>query len=426
MKNVLDHRILLPKSAEIVWQYISDLSHNADWQADCETVSFITSRHSGIGVRWRYQSPDKHDRVVETTAWYEGLGYEYSFIEGTPFQENRGRIRLQEIPEGTVVQWTFSYDIKGVLGGLRNTVNIRRQTEKVMMDSLRMLWRKLNQTSPADTTVREVKSLMRDAPGYEERSRYKPRHPSKLEAEAQEKAADTQTAPVITEPPVSDEDTRPSVRVTQPEPEFLSQVVEASDDLPVLAEKTAGDEPSFVLPDAPVIAVAESYVESPGDATVKPREPKVESVAVENPVNPKGEDIPQPQDEPEPSVVEAASVVAEPASTEPTTEHEKPADEALEIDFVKETTKTPAVETLTQDASNTPTQVVSREPIPPDKLDTREISVFDIFGLPKPSESQELEAVVLPAAQPEKKSVLGRIGLRILLRRKLVKLRRSF
>lgn len=425
MKNVLDHRILIPKSPGIVWQYLSDLSNNVSWQVDCKQVSFITSRHSGVGVRWRYQASDKRDRVVETTAWYEGLGYEYSYIEGTPFQENRGRIRLQEIPEGTVVQWTFSYDTKGFLGGVRNTLNYRRQTENVMMDSLRMLWRKLNQSAPADT-VREVKSLMRDAPGYEERSRYKPRHPSKLEAETQEKVADTQIAPVITEPPISDEDTRPSIRVTQPEPEFLSQVVEASDDLPVLVEKTAGDESSFVLPEAPVIAVVESYVEAPGDATVEPREPQVEPVAVENPVNLMGENSPQRQDEPEPSVMEAASVVAEPDSTVPTTEHEKPVDEAVEIDFAKEPTKTPAVETPTQDMSNAPTQVVSREPIPPHKLDTREISVFDIFGLPKPSESQELVAVVLPAAQPEKKSIPGRIGLRILLRRKLVKIRRTF
>ena len=64
--------------------------------------------------------------MAEIRAWYEGLGYEYSYVERPPFKSALGRVRLQEIPEGTVVQWTLEYEIGGVLGGVRGALGVAR------------------------------------------------------------------------------------------------------------------------------------------------------------------------------------------------------------------------------------------------------------------------------------------------------------
>lgn len=397
MKNVVDHRILIPRSSATVWQYLSDLSNNVHWQTDCESVSFVTSRRSGVGVRWRNRAPGGHESVIETTAWYEGLGYEYSYIDSGAFKENRGRIRLQEIPEGTVVQWTFSYDTKGLVGGLRNTLGLRRQTETVMMDSLRMLWRKLNQAN--GEPIREAKSLIREAPGYEERSRYKPRHPSKLEM-ADTPAEAAPPVPVIAEPPVAEDDTRPSVRVLAPEPDFLSGIDEPENAADSVWKKPVLEEAQPVVPEAPPaeLAALVSVVE-PSEAQAEiPKLPVAPEVTADEP---RPEQPPVMPDEPLPVD----------SSKEPHEELAKPAE-----------TEAPA-ESATSPAT------VQNETIPAEVLasmDTREISVFDIFGLPKPSETQELSAVV---RQPSPVVVIptvsgGRVGLRVIQRRNLVRLRR--
>ena len=96
----------------------------------------------------------------------------------SPFRENKGRIRLQEIPEGTIVQWTFTYELGGVLGGMRNALGMSRQVDHTIADSLKTLWQKIKQSGAA-LAPHEAKSLMRDAPDVEARSAYQPRHPSR-------------------------------------------------------------------------------------------------------------------------------------------------------------------------------------------------------------------------------------------------------
>src|SRR5262249_1121327 len=150
----------IPKSPQVVWVQISDLSKNPTWQVDCNNLSFLTSRRTGVGVRWRYSTKAEREYVVETTAWYDGLGYEYTKIHGLAFRENKGRIRLQDIPEGTIVQWTFNYDMNGLLGGVWNVLSYKRQFESVMVDSLKMLWRVFNQAG--DEGAHEAKSLVRE------------------------------------------------------------------------------------------------------------------------------------------------------------------------------------------------------------------------------------------------------------------------
>ncbi|MBL8163683.1 MAG: SRPBCC family protein, partial [Anaerolineae bacterium] len=229
----LDHRILIPKSSEAVWQYLSDFANNPAWQTDCKTLSFLTSKRNSAGMRWRYTTASGREYVAETTAWYDGLGYEYTFVDGTPFRESKGRLRLQEIAEGTVVQWTFSYELGGVLGGLMNAVSARRQIESAMIDSLRLLWKEMQKVSAEQPF--EAKSLMRDALDYEARAQYKPRH-TPVKPPAGEVI--TQDAPAtIPEPPITEEDTRPRQPVKLVtdihEPVFLSSLAATGEHAPV-------------------------------------------------------------------------------------------------------------------------------------------------------------------------------------------------
>lgn len=420
MKNVLDHRILIPRSPQTVWQYVSDLNNNPQWQTDCESVSFLTARHTGIGTRWRYRTPDGHERVVEISAWYDGLGYEYSYIDGAPYDDNRGRVRLQEIPEGTVVQWTFSYDTRGFLGGVRNSLTLRRQIDGVLMDSLRMLWKKLNQAGMGEP-IREAKSLIREAPDYEERARYKPRHPSKVDLEA----AAPRSEVVIAEPPVTDEDTRPSVRPAPSSEADFSKPVEVPVPVPEpespVTEETP-DEPA-TIPSSEALSVLPA--EEPPLASELAASPSLEEPAVELDAVPEE----PPVQEPSAEVVVEESPQDIPSFAIGTVTQEQPPAERISEPSA-ETIRTPVVEPPREYAADIPEPEMSRELVPPEKLaamDTREVSVFDIFGLPKPSETQESLPPV-PAATPEaaKSDVAGvrRIGLRIVLRRKLVKLRR--
>jgi hypothetical protein len=407
--NILDHRILIPKSSELVWSQISDLSKNPNWRTDHGSISFLNSRREGVGVRWRYTTPSGKEYVAETVAWYEGLGYEYTLVDGVSYRENKGRIRLQEIPEGTVVQWTFTYEMNSFLGGVRNAIALKRQVENDMIDSLKKLWQILNQSRSEVT--HETKSLIREAPNYEARSQYKPRHPSVM-------AEDLSQLTPISEPPYSEEDTRPGspthvdTPVGETEPEFLA-------DLPT--EKAAmGIEPSRV-PESESESMLETARNEEVSTTAEP------VVYAQN-----------PESEPTISLTPQSGLVSD-FVTPPPILPEQPVIVVIDVpeelitqtseeQFVAEipSGRTPSI-TTTEAAPQLQEQMSA---IDSSKMDTAEISIFDVFGLPKPSETQEMAAVkvaepsieILPP--PLMRPNSGRYGLRILLRRGRVKLRR--
>lgn len=397
--NILDHRILIPKSPETVWKYISDITKNPNWQVDCNNVSILTpSRLEGVGVRWRYTTAGGREYVAETTAWYDGLGYEYTFVDGAPYRESKGRIRLQEIPEGTIVQWTFNYDLGGVLGGVRNALSTKRQIENAMMDGLRALWKVIQQAAPSEKY--ESKSAMRDAPDYEGRLQYKPRHPSSKSAKTEHEIVES--APMV-EPPISEEDTRPRRPVVE------SPVV-VEDEKPILT-------PAFVeeVETEPSVAIDEPSVEK------HEAEPDLEILA----------EIPQAVAAvPEAPTVEEYSVPPVLQEAEPVqaslVEKVDAAREVLEVSVPKDEIEKPTSFTTTQ---------VDQPFVPPfntASMDTAEISVFDLFGLPRPSQTQEMKAVTAtldepvaaPASQLAREIYYHRMGLRLILRRKRVKIRR--
>lgn len=248
--TTIDHRILIPVPQAIVWDYIRKLGNTPRWQIDLKGVSVLTSKVEGVGTRWRETHDNGREYVAEIRAWYEGLGYQYLYVERPPLKHAISTIRLQEIAEGTIVQWTFEYDLGGVLSGVRNSLGLSRQLDSNIQGSLKKLYLQLK-TDRARTMEPgiETKALMRDAPDAEARAQYRARHPSAMpDGEVPASAPIVSSGHVIFEPPINQEDTRPTRAVAaitdeqiaaypggttpepQPEPDFLSNLPSVNDD----------------------------------------------------------------------------------------------------------------------------------------------------------------------------------------------------
>ncbi len=334
---------------------MANLGRSPEWQQNCRSVSFLTTMHQGHGTRWRVTDAGGQDRVYQITAWYDRLGYEYLIVDGAGFKQNRGQIRLQEIVEGTVVQWTFSYELGGFMGGVRNVLGIRRQIDSAIQESLRSLYRLITKGGEA---VIESKAQMRDAPDAVSRAQYRPRHKS---------AFDQKQAPplTLTEPPLAEGDTRPHSVVTE-----------------------------IGAPDPGITAPADDALFRPPTPTTAP--------AATSEVMPPVLPTPAPGLAPEPFRLPS-----------------------FDQENVVETEKLPTV--ITDDLDNTAT------PVKTDARDTSHLSVFELFGLPKPSETQELQKVISPASSAAATEVRApvstpelpsRFGLRYKQRRGAVRLRR--
>ncbi len=192
--NVIDLEILIPASPEFIWRFLGDPAAQSQWQEDITSVSFLSTQREGRGTRWRASSDKSSDIVVEVSAWYDTLGYEYSLMDGTSFADNKGRIRLHEVPDGTLVRWTFQYELGGVLGGLRNAMRIKRGATNQIQASLRNLHQLILQESGGIST-HEAKASVQEAPDVSERLSYKPRHPSAFHDPALDESAAREVVP---------------------------------------------------------------------------------------------------------------------------------------------------------------------------------------------------------------------------------------
>lgn len=268
--TIIDQRILIPANSEVIWGLLSNLADNPKWQVDCRSVSFLTAPREGTGMRWRTTHTNGSETVEEITAWYDGLGYEYTYVDGAPYKESKGRIRLQEIAEGTVVQWTFTYEMPGVIGGLRNTLGTKRQIEANMVESLKGLWRYINQTGGSQQ-FHEAKSLMRDALDYEQRAQYKPRHKLVGRDEPQQPVVQS-VGPIIPEPPISDEDTKPRPSVAIPKNEPVESMPADPDFLfrpATLQPDSPQPSPEIVLPERETVETPAPVSEEENEEAVK-------------------------------------------------------------------------------------------------------------------------------------------------------------
>lgn len=168
--SLLDHRILVNAPPDLVWEQLSNLQQLPKWLADCAQTSILTTNQRGVGVRLRNTMNNGPSIVQEIVSWYEGLGYEYVVVDGRPYQSNRGRIRVKATPEGTVIQWTFEYTLRGFMSGLRNKLSVRRRLEREIVESLQGLKHHIDAIGIRMDQADRDKAAMRPAPTARERA----------------------------------------------------------------------------------------------------------------------------------------------------------------------------------------------------------------------------------------------------------------
>ena len=326
--NIIDLEILIPASPEFIWRFLGDLSAIPQWYEEVVSLSFLSTQREGPGTRWRHSTVKGGDFIVEISAWYDTLGYEYRIIDGTAYFDNQGRIRLQEVTDGTLVRWTFQYQSGGVLGGLRNAMRLKRNTSNQIQDSLRNLHQLIMQESGGIST-HKAKASMQEAPDVSERLSYQPRHPSPYQDAAEDEGVDDETT-------LSDR--LPLYYDLELEPEPLPQAADTdTKPNPVVLGASDGQAP---------------------DAEPDPKLDDTRPVEVETLLA----EIPSPEPEPEP-IVAVQSAQASIADAEPSV------------------------------------SVTTIAPKPQD--DSSHRSVFEIFGLQKPSEARAEAEEPLGAHQTE-------------------------
>ncbi len=353
--NVIDLEILIPASPEFIWRFLGDPSALPKWQEDVSSVSFLSTQRDGQGARWRASSEKSNDVVVEVSAWYDTLGYEYRLMDGASFADNQGRIRLHEVTDGTLVRWTFQYEAGGIFGGLRNAMRLKRSTTNQLQASLRNLHQLIMQESGGIST-HEAKASVREAPDVGERLSYQPRHPSAFHEETPEELAEDATEAASYRQPVAyDEfEAAPAPLLadtdTKPNPVAISS---AADEELLIAPEPAPD-------DTKPIRVSPPLIETPAAPETRLPEPQL----------------------PEPRIPEARL----PETRLPETRRPEP--RLPEPVIEPEPISRPAASTL-----------------PSETRDSAHLSVFEVFGLRKPSEANSRAS--RPEAPPPARRDLG-------------------
>ncbi len=372
--TLIDQRILIPASMQAVWPTIADHRLLSKWRIDVASVSVLTTEPSRAGTRRRIaRKGGGRDMIEEMVVWYEGIGYEYHFIEGSDYRTFHARLRLQSAADGTIVQWVISYElgsiVKRILGGRRR----KKQLEQLTVNSLRQLRRYIESTGARLDDQYRLKNSMQAAPDAQARAQYGAKliaqESSRQIATIQAEQVTSATGPRIIEPPVRLEDT-PSVPQVMP-PSFLKEALQtselklASGVKPVLAEGPHQDtRPTPAIEDAP------STPASTTDTLPKPpgliSEPPVAS------------DSTQPRlavmdSQPVASTVDkSAAIPRQLLEMKPLT---------VEVD----------------DDTNDVAPIKEDLPSSTAKQDTGEVSIWDVFGLRRPSD--ELSKIITELEQ---------------------------
>ena len=260
--TLIDRRVLVNAPPEIVWELLGDLTALPKWHVNCTQSRILSTHQRGVGVRWRSTMRRGPDVINDVMSWYENLGYEYIIVDG-PYRSGRGRIRLQAIPEGTVVQWTLEYQPKGPLAGLRNALLIRRRVDSEIASSLKQLKRLVESTGIRMDAAAREKVAMRPAPSVSERAALAASATTKTHAVQRPAQAAGQTiakmppippetakptaeraasAPIIEEPPLNEDDTRPNPAIAAPVPPASTRPVVLPEQMAARADEAAARE----------------------------------------------------------------------------------------------------------------------------------------------------------------------------------------
>ncbi|MCS6870297.1 MAG: SRPBCC family protein [Anaerolineae bacterium] len=366
--TLIDQRILIAAAAETVWQYLTRSEYVTRWNLGCKQLSVLTTRTQGIGVRRRCTDGRGKSTVEEITAWIENIGYEYKVVDG-PYRTFRGRFRLQPAPEGTIVNWVVEYRRRGVFSGLRELLGRRRRMVRMMEESLRNL-RKLVERSGAQLDpVRAARVAMQPAPDVAARAA---RGAEAVRAQAARRAANT---PIVIGEDDLPESAAPTV-IHQPiaEPSFVTKL-SAVEHPPVSADSVADTKPRKPK------GLAEVLQAKSGTPSTRSDEPIWDSSARTVPV----------------------SLVAPPLPpAEPTQALESTPPKPLPPRTLPEVPPTPA------EGTPLPKLPTSAQPKPTTLYDTGEVSIWEVFGIPRPSEKtrtdlHQIVASLVPSAEPSSK-----------------------
>src|SRR4051794_18234425 len=112
--SLIDQRILIAAPADAIWTFLSDPALMAKWNRVYKQVQVISTKATGANARRRCVLDNGKSVVEELTAWLDNIGYEYRVVDG-PFETFRGRFRLQGMPDGTIVNWTIEYKLRGFM-----------------------------------------------------------------------------------------------------------------------------------------------------------------------------------------------------------------------------------------------------------------------------------------------------------------------
>jgi hypothetical protein len=173
---------------------LADSAQLPGWRIDCAEVHMLTARQFGVGTQRECFPPRGKPYVEEVTAWYEGLGYEYVQVGNRSFSEWLARMRLQAVPDGTIVQWTISYAPAGLMSRVSNEISGKARVEEDCANSLRQLRRlimgmgyEVDTDTRRRQTLQPVSSVVRSStqpvvvPAEESAADTRPRKPDGLE-----------------------------------------------------------------------------------------------------------------------------------------------------------------------------------------------------------------------------------------------------
>lgn len=418
---LIDQRILIAAAADTIWTYLTNPEYIARWHLGCKQLSMLTTHIRGVGARRR--CTDKHGKslVEEITAWIENIGYEYKVVDG-PYSAFRARFRLQPAPEGTIVNWVVEYRRRGAFSGLREALGGRRRTEAHMVESLRALRKLVERSGARLDPERQARVAMQAAPNAAARAA---RGAEVIRTQA---LLAQQAKPIV----IGDDDL--------PEPATSAPTL-------VHQPQPVAD-PSFVskLSAVEVPSVSAPPPTSSAQADTKPRKPKGLAEALQQkpsapkPIRPADDEFvwdssartvpislvapplapaeptqaveatpskptPAPRTLPEIAPTPAAGLPLPkiPAGREGDTPPAKPTTPLPNREKTPSSTladveqNVPAVQPEVADESAKPTTI----------YDTGEVSIWDVFGVPRPSEKTrtDLHAIVASFITPAEESL---------------------
>ncbi len=363
--TLIDQRILIDAPPQVIWDYIADPDKLVEWHAGYSSISVLTTQRTGVGVRRRCALTGSGKDVIEQiVAWVEGLGYEYAIVEGGPYRSFRGRFRLQPGPDGTSVQWIVEYKPKGILGWLRDRLGGQKQLTTLMTASLRELRQQINALGVRMDVAYRARLGIQGRLNAAERAQYQRRHPAPESAENIAPASDAARQGAT---PLA----AAAAPLSAPEPPSASQDMDTEPKPPAGLREVLTAQGTEPLPPPPPPAQITPPQPLPPVTSALPKTAPLSAPPADHqrPTPPRGI----------PSVRLSPSLEENPAPARPTA----PADDTPPARSTppRGVTVPPSRDTTADERPTLP------PPVP--KTDTGELSIWEIFGIPRPSEQDQ-------------------------------------